>query len=117
MDIVYRLGAVTVADVVAQLPDPPSESAVRAALWLLEEKGHLSHSQNGPRNVYSPTLPAEQARRSAVRHLLGTFFRGSRAQAVAAILEDADAKLSDSEVDEIERMLARARKARSGRKP
>ena len=109
MDIVYRRGEATVGEVLAELPDPPSESAVRSALWLLKGKGLLRLRQEGPRNVYAPAIPTPQVRRSAVKHLLSTFFQGSRSAAVAAILGDGSAKLSDEEIGEIEQLLARAR--------
>ena len=80
MDVVYRLGRATAAEVQEGLPDPPSYSAVRALLRVLEEKGHLRHEQDGPRNVYVPTVPRDAARSSAVRALLETFFGGSRAR-------------------------------------
>jgi predicted transcriptional regulator len=109
MDVVYRLGRATAAQVHAELPDPPSHSAVRSALWLLEEKGHLAHEQDGPRNVYRPTVPRDTARRSAVHDLLETFFGGSRGQAVAAILGAPGPELSPDDVQRIETLLDRAR--------
>jgi predicted transcriptional regulator len=109
MEIIYRLGRATAAQVSAELSDPPSHSAVRSALWLLEEKGYLAHEQSGPRNVYVPTLPREAARESAIRDLVQTFFGGSRAQAAAAILGDAGVRLSDDEVARLEAMVERAK--------
>ena len=115
MDIIYRRGRATAAELLAELPDPPSHSAVRSALWLLESRGYLAHEQDGPRNVYLPTLPAEKIRRSAVKHLLQTFFSGSRERAVAAILEASDAALSDEELARLDELLDRARaRARKG---
>ncbi|HWC00925.1 MAG TPA: BlaI/MecI/CopY family transcriptional regulator, partial [Bryobacteraceae bacterium] len=87
MDILYRSGRATVAEVHAALPDRPSYSAVRAMLRVLEEKGHVRHEEQGLRYVFAPTVPREKATRSAVRHLLETFFNGSAEQAVAALLD------------------------------
>src|SRR5256886_15638945 len=81
MDVVYRLGRATVGDVMGRLPNPPTYSAVRAMLRYLEGKGHLRHTRDGVRYVYEPTLPHAEAQRSAIQHLLRTFFRGSRARA------------------------------------
>lgn len=109
MDIIYRRGRATVAQVLEELPDPPSYSAVRAMLRVLEEKGHLEHEQEGPRYVYSPTLPRERARRSALRRLLDTFFEGSPEEAVAALL-DMSADLTDEELERLSRLIEEARK-------
>src|SRR3954471_349842 len=86
MDVVYRRGPATAAEVLEGLPDPPSYSAVRAMLRVLEEKGHLRHEEKGPRYVYLPTVPREEARQSALSQLVQTFFDGSTEQAVAALL-------------------------------
>src|SRR5262245_2772090 len=101
MDAVYRLGRATVTDVLAHLPDPPSYSAVRAMLRILESKGHLRHESDGPRYIYLPTLPRAQARRSMLRHVVRTFFSGSTEQAVAALLENADTRFTDAELDRL----------------
>lgn len=87
MDIVFRQGKATAQEVLDALPDPPSYSAVRGMLRLLEEKGYLTHEQDGPRYVYLPTMPREEASRSALRHLLDTFFNNSRESLVAALLD------------------------------
>lgn len=110
MDVVYRRGRATAAEVLEDLPDPPSYSAVRAMLRVLEEKGELRHEQDGPRYVFLPTVPREQARRSALRNLVRTFFDGSTEQAVAALLDPADGKLSDAELARLARLINRARK-------
>jgi BlaI family transcriptional regulator, penicillinase repressor len=110
MDVVYRRGKATAADVQAELPDPPSYSAVRALMKVLENKGHLRHQQEGAAYVYLPTVPADSARRSAVRHLLQTFFGGSTEQAMAALLESSQAKLSPGELDRIGRLIDAAKK-------
>ena len=87
MDVIYRLGQATAQDVMDNLADPPSYSAVRAMLRILEEKGHVRHEEESLRYVYLPTAPRAAARRSAVRHLVETFFDGSTEQAVAALLD------------------------------
>lgn len=110
MDVVYRRGRATAAEVLEDMPDPPSYSAVRAMLRVLEEKGELRHEQDGPRYVFLPTVPREQARRSALRNLVRTFFDGSTEQAVAALLDPADGKLSDAELARLARLINRARK-------
>jgi predicted transcriptional regulator len=110
MDIIYRTGRATVAEVLDQLPDPPSYSAVRAMLRVLEEKGHLRHEQHAAAFTYLPTLPAETARRSAVKHLLQTFFGGSAERAMAALLDESQTKLSQTELDKIAQMIETARK-------
>ena len=110
MDVVYRAGAATAAEIHEQLPAPPSYSAVRALLRVLEEKGHLRHHQDGPRYVFSPTVPRDEARRSALRHLLTTFFEDSAEKAVAALLDASEAKLSPGELERIARLVDAARK-------
>src|SRR5438128_478613 len=96
MDVIYRRGRATAAEVLEELPDPPSYSAVRALLRLLEEKGHVKHEQDGPRYVFTPTVTRERARRSALKHVVRTFFDGSATDAVAALL-DGDSKLDSAE--------------------
>jgi predicted transcriptional regulator len=110
MDVVYRRGQATAAEVLEDLPDPPSYSAVRAMLRVLDEKGHLRHEQQGPRYVFLPTVPREQARRSALQQLVHTFFDGSTEQAVAALLDQSDRTLSDAELARLARLIAQARK-------
>ena len=110
MDLIYRQGRATAAEVHAGIPDPPSYSAVRATLRVLEEKGHLKHQQAGASYVYAPTLPREQAKRSALRHLLTTFFGGSATQAVAALLEVSRKDLSEEELKELARLVEQAKK-------
>jgi predicted transcriptional regulator len=109
MDFVYQNGRATAAEVQANLPDPPSYSAVRAMLRVLEEKGHVRHLQDGPRYVYVPSVARERAKRSALRHVVRTFFDGSPEEVVAALLDDRSAKLSDDELDRLARLIARAR--------
>jgi predicted transcriptional regulator len=109
MDVIYRHGKVTAADVLAELPEPPSYSAVRAMLRLLEEKGHVRHEQDGPRYVYTPTVNRDKARRSAMRHLVRTFFDGSTEDAVAALLQN-DAGLSEVELERLSHLIDGAKK-------
>ena len=110
MDVIYRRGQATAAEVLEDLPDPPSYSAVRAMLRVLEEKGHLRHEQQGPRYVFLPTVPRDQARRSALQQLVHTFFGGSTEQAMAALLDQSDRSLSDAELARLARLIAQARK-------
>lgn len=111
MEVVYRLGCATASEVRGELPDPPSYSAVRAMLRILEEKGHLEHAQDGIRHVYSPTVKHEDVRESAMRNVVQTFFAGSTAAAMAALLDSADERPSDEELDAFERMIQQAREA------
>lgn len=110
MDVIYALGEATVAEVRERLPDPPSYSAVRALLRILEEKGHLGHEQQENRYVFSPTVPAEEARESALRHVLRTFFADSPANAVAALLDLDELDLSDEEYERLAAQIERARR-------
>jgi len=111
LDILYQRGQSTAAEVQSALPEPPSYSAVRALLRILEEKGHVRHEQDGPRYIYLPTVPRDNAQRSAMRHLLQTFFDGSAEQAISALLDDSSAKLSSVELDRLARMIDTARKS------
>jgi predicted transcriptional regulator len=108
MDVIYRRGRATAAEVLEGLPDPPSYSAVRALLRLLEEKGHVRHEQDGPRYIKTPIVNRERARKSALKHVVRTFFDGSASDAVAALL-DGEAKLEDSELDRLSAMIQQAR--------
>jgi predicted transcriptional regulator len=109
MDVVYRLGKAAVSDVLERLPDPPSYSAVRALMRILEEKGHLSHEQDGPRYVYLPTVPRDAAQASALSHLVRTFFGGSAEAAVAALLDLPEHGMSEGELDRLSRLIDDAR--------
>ena len=111
IDILYTQGRGTAAEVQAALPDPPSYSAVRAMLRILEEKGHVRHEQDGPRYVFLPTIARDNAKRSAMRHMLQTFFDGSAEQAISALLDDASTKMSDVELDRLARMISEARRS------
>lgn len=108
MEIVYRKGNATAADVHDEMPDRPSYSAVRALLRVLEEKGQLRHRQEGPRYVFSPTVPRDRARRSALQRLVGTFFAGSVTDAVAALLDLESARLDDGELERLSTLVAEA---------
>jgi len=109
MDILYRLGQATAAEVLSLLPDPPSYSAVRATLRILEDKGHVQHQHDGPRYVFRPAVAREKAKRSAVRHLIRTFFDGSAEQAVATLLDESSSKLSSEELDRLTELIVKAR--------
>ena len=109
MDSIYRRGKATAAEVLADLPDPPSYSAVRTMLRLLEDKGHLRHEQDGPRYVYVPMVARENARVSALRHLVSTFFNGSTEQAMAALLEISDSEISADQLDRMQQLIEQAR--------
>ncbi len=107
MDIVYRHRQATAAEVREALPDPPSYSAVRALLRVLEEKGHLTHKREGPRYVFAPTVAREQARRSALSQVVQTFFEGAPEEAVATLLDQAS--LSAADLDRLSALIDRAR--------
>ena len=111
LDILYESGQATAADVQAALPEPPSYSAVRALLRILEDKGHVRHQQDGPRYVYVPTLAHDNAKRSALHHVLKTFFDGSAEQAISALLDEGSSKLSSAELDRLARLIDTARKS------
>ena len=111
LDILYQRGRATAAEVQTALPEPPSYSAVRALLRILEEKGHVRHEQDGPRYVYLPTVARDNAKRSAMRHMVRTFFDGSAEQAISALLDESSAKLSTAELDRLARMIDTARKS------
>ena len=105
MDVLYQLGEATAAEVQERLPEPPSYSAVRAMLRILEDKGHVRHHEDGPRYVFTPTVARDTAQRSAVKHLLRTFFDGSVEDAMAALLDGAERKLSRDEIDRLSQLI------------
>jgi predicted transcriptional regulator len=109
MDVLYRLGRGTVAEIIDEMEDPPSYSAVRAVLRVLEDKGQAMHAQDGPRYVYRPVVEPERARRSALRHLVRTFFDGHPEAAALALLRMSDAGISS---ESIERLATRVEQAR-----
>ena len=108
MDVLYKRGKATAAEVLEEIPGDPSYSTVRTQLRVLEEKGHVTHEEQGLRYVYAPAVPRRAARKSALRHLVDTFFDGSAEQTVAALL--GGERLSDDELDRIAGLIARARK-------
>ena len=110
MDVLYRQGRASAAEVLSAIPDPPSYSAVRAMLRVLENKGHVRHEEQGLRYVWVPTVPPERAKRSALLHLLDTYFQGSPGLAAAALLDLSAAKLSDQELDQLSQLIEKARK-------
>ena len=110
MDILYQRGRATAAEIHAALPDRPSYSAVRAKLRVLEEKQQVKHEAEGLRYVFVPTTPREKAKRSAVKHLLDTFFEGSVGKAVTALLDVSAAELSPAELDRLSQMIESAKK-------
>ena len=113
MDIVHEAGTVTAAQIRDRMAEPPTYSAVRSVLRILVNKGHLASEQDGARYLYSPTVPASRARRSAMRHVVKTFFGGSVEGAVAALLDLEDTKLTPEERARIEALIERA--SREGR--
>ena len=107
LDVLHRLGRATAAEVREALADPPSDSAVRTHLRILEDKGHVTHEQDGPRYVYAPAVAREQAGKGALRHLVRTFYEDAPLRAAAALLDDAD--LSDDDLDRLSDLIERAR--------
>lgn len=110
VDILYRRGKATASDVMEELPGQPSSSTVRTQLRILEEKGHVTHTEDGPRFVYAAVVPRHSARRSALRHLVDTFFDGSTEKVVTALLGSDGARLSDAELDRLAALVDKARK-------
>jgi predicted transcriptional regulator len=110
MDILYRRGRATAAEVLEDLPGQTSYSTVRTQLRVLEEKGHVRHEEEGLRYIYLPAVPRHAARKSALRHLVDTFFDGSTEKAVAALLGGEGSRLTDDELDRITELVAKARK-------
>ena len=110
MDILYKVERASVGEVLAKMAGKPSYSTVRAQLRVLEEKGHVSHEEHGLRYVYVPAVPREVARRSALRHLVETFFDGSTEKVVAALLGGEVARISPEELDRLARLIAKGRK-------
>lgn len=116
MDILYRLGRATAAEVLAELPGQPSYSTVRTQLRVLERKGHVRHEAAGPRYVYLPVASREKVRQAVLRHVVETFFEGSPEKAVAALFSAEPVHLSSQELDRLANLIEKARKAR-GREP
>lgn len=110
MEVVYRLGRATVAEVLAQIEDPPSYSAVRAMLRILEDKGHLRHVQDGPRYLYLPVVSGDRARRSILQDVVKRLFDNSTEKAVAALLESSSTRMSDAELERLQRLIDSSRR-------
>ena len=110
MDVLYRRGRATAAEVMADLPGEPNYSTVRTQLRVLEDKGHVRHEEEGLRYVYAPAVPRHAARRSALKHLVETFFDGSAEQVVAAVLGGEATRLSDEDLERIGELIEKARK-------
>jgi len=110
IDILYRRGRATAAEVMQDLPGDSTYSTVRTQLRVLEEKGHVRHDQEGQRYVYSPAVPRGTVRRSALKHIVETFFDGSVEQTVAALLGSDGARLSEQQLDRIQDLIKKARK-------
>lgn len=108
IDALYTLGEATVGEVMERMPDPPSYSAVRATLRVLEEKGHVKHRQDGPRYLYLPTVSRDKAQSNALKHLVGTFFGGSVEQAVMALLSMPETKMSEDQLELLARQVRQA---------
>ena len=109
MDILYREGHASVGDVMNRMPDPPSYSAVRAMLRTLEDKGHVTHFEEGRSYIYQPSVKVDKARKGALSHLLTTFFDGSTEKAVAALLDMNGPRLSREELDRVSKLVDRAK--------
>ena len=114
MDVLFQQGSATAEQVREALPDPPTNSAVRGMLRLLEEKGFVAHEWDGPRHTYRPTADPAHAQRSAARHLLQTFFNNSMESAVAAMLGAADRSLTSDELDRLSQLIEQARRRKGG---
>ena len=110
MDLLFRVGRATAAEVMEGLPDAPSYSAVRALLRILEQKGHVRHEEEGRAYVFLPVVRRDTARQTALSHLLKTFFDNSTEQAVAALLEIKGQRLSEAELDRVARLVDQAKK-------
>jgi BlaI family penicillinase repressor len=110
LDVLYKAGRATAAEVQQGMPAAPSYSAVRTLLRILEDKGHVCHEQDGARYVYVPTIGRETAKRSALRHMLNTFFEGSASQAIAALLDEDPGRLSKADLDRLSKAIECARK-------
>jgi predicted transcriptional regulator len=109
MDALYRLGRATAAEIMAEVPGAPGYSTIRTQLRVLETKGHVRHEEEGLRYIYQPTLPRHAARKSALRHLVDTFFEGSSAKAVAALLGGEASRVSDEDLLRIAELVKDAR--------
>lgn len=109
MDVLYRLGRATATEIMAEVPGSPGNSTIRTQLRVLERKGHVKHEEIGLRYIYMPTVPRHSARKSALRHVVDTFFDGSSAKAVAALLGGEAARVTDEELERIAELVRTAR--------
>ncbi len=112
MDIVYRLGEASVADVLKELPDPPGYNSIRVILTILEKKDYLKHHKEGQRYIYQPVLVHDIAKRSVLKHMLTTFFDDSATQILSTLLDISATELTDTEIEELSRMIEQAKKER-----
>jgi BlaI family transcriptional regulator, penicillinase repressor len=110
MDALYQSGEATVNEVIERMPEPPSYSAVRATLRVLEDKGLVKHKQDGPRYVYLPAIPTQKAGFAALKHLVHTFFDGSAEQALVALVQMSDANLTPAELERLSERIGKAKK-------
>jgi predicted transcriptional regulator len=110
MDVVYRRGTATAAQVAADLPDPPTPTAVRTMLRILEDKGHLTHERDGLRHIYRAVVDREKARESVIAHVVRTFFNGSAEQAMATLIDRSGHRLTDAELARLAGLINKARK-------
>jgi predicted transcriptional regulator len=105
MEAVFRLNSATAVDIAEAIPDPPTNDAVRRTIRILEEKGYLRHEEDGPRHVYYPTVEPEKARRSAINHVINTYFSGSVSQAISSLLESSEDQISPDELERIRNLI------------
>jgi predicted transcriptional regulator len=110
MDVIYRRGSATAAEITGDLPDPPTSTAVRTMLRILEDKGHLTHEQDGVRYVYRAVIDRVKARESVISHVVKTFFDGSAEQAMATLIDRSGSDLTDAELARLAGLIAKARK-------
>ena len=115
VDVLYRLGRATAAEITANLPDPPTSTAVRTTLRILEDKGYLKHELDGVRFIYMPRQPRELAKKSALSHVVSTFFNGSPEQAMATLIDLSPDKLREQDLDRMQQLIDLARKDKSTR--
>jgi predicted transcriptional regulator len=115
MDVIYRRGSATAAEITVELPDPPTSTAVRTMLRILEDKGHIAHTRDGVRYVYKAVVDREKARESVITHVVRTFFNGSAEQAMATLIDKSGPQLTDDELGRLAAMIEKARK-RQGRR-
>jgi predicted transcriptional regulator len=110
MDVLYQAGRASVADIQGALPDPPTYTAVRTLLGILEQKGHITHHQDGPRFVYEPTVPRDEMAKSAIDRVMRTFFDGSVERVVATLLDREERAVSNEELERLAELIEQARR-------